>query len=224
MPIATARERWTPVFIPAVLLAIVGAGHLLRTHLGITPSVEGFQVWARELGWHAPVAFLGLVTARQLLLLPAALLLTAGGVVFGSGLGTALGGTGIICSALVNFALARHLGPSIWPGRIGEQIRRWSSHRQAPLLAFVAFVTAHPIGPMVLGQWTAGCSALRTSRFLAVIAPTSYLRAATLATFGASLPEWGSPRSIAMTLLVAAAIILPLASPAVRRRLTGPPP
>jgi uncharacterized membrane protein YdjX (TVP38/TMEM64 family) len=219
MPIESTRERWTPVVIASLLLTVVGMSQLLRTQLGISPSMEAVGAWTRELGWRAPVAFVGLVTVRQLLLLPAALLLTAGGLVFGSGLGTALGGTGIVCSALVNFSLARRLGVAVWPGRLGDQIRRWSSHGQAPLLAFIAVVTAHPFGPMILGQWTAGCSALRLSRFFAVIAPTSYVRAATLATFGASLPAWGSPASIVMTVLLGAAIALPLASPSFRRRL-----
>jgi len=202
-----------------VALAAIALGQALRARFGLAPSVEAVRIWAEGLGWGAPLAFVGLVIVRQLLLLPAALLLTAGGVVFGGGLGAALGGTGIVCSALVNFALARRVGPVMLPESLGERVRRLSSDGQLPLLATVAVVTAHPIGPMVLGQWAAGASTLNPWRFFAAITPTSYFRAGTLAAFGASLPAWGSPASILSTASLLFLIALPFAFPSVRRRL-----
>ena len=65
-------------------LAIVLGAQALRTQLGLALSLEALQAWARNLGWAAPTAFVALVTCRQLVLLPAALLLTVGGVVFGA--------------------------------------------------------------------------------------------------------------------------------------------
>src|SRR5258706_14305010 len=115
-------------------LAFLGLAHTLRARFGLAPSVEAVQTWTENLGWRAPLAFVGLVTVRQLLFLPAALLLTAGGLVFGGGLGAALGGTGIVCSALVNFAVARRVGPAILPGTLGDRVRRLSSSGQLPLL------------------------------------------------------------------------------------------
>src|SRR5204862_3630779 len=128
-------------------LAFIGRAHTLRTRFGPSASVEAVQTWAESLGWRAPLAFVGLVIVRQVLLLPAALLLTAGGLVFGGGLGAALGGTGIVCSALVNFAVARRIGPAILPGTIGDRVRHISSGGQIPFLISIAVVTAHPIGP-----------------------------------------------------------------------------
>src|SRR6185295_16964135 len=55
---------------------------------GLHPSVDAVRAWADGLGWRAPAAFLTLVILRQLILLPAVVLLTAGGVIF-AGLATA---------------------------------------------------------------------------------------------------------------------------------------
>ena len=222
MPDDDVGERRRTILYLAGLLAFVTAAHFLRSHLGLEADVEAVRAWTEALGWTAPLAFLGLVTVRQVLLLPAALLLTAGGLLFGGGLGALLGGTGIVCSAAVNFALARKFGPDMLPSSLGEFVRRHSSAREIPLLAGVAVVTAHPIGPMVLAQWTAGCSTIAASSFLAVILPTSYLRAGALAFFGAALPAWGSPASILLSLGLVLMVALPLAFPAVRRRLTEP--
>ena len=219
-----AGVRRRTILFAAGILAFVATGQFLRSQLGLEASVEAVRTFAQDLGWRAPLAFVGLVTVRQLFFLPASLLLTAGGVVFGGGYGAALGGTGIICSALVNFALARRFGPAMLPDRLREFVRRHSSARELPLLATIALVTAHPIGPMALAQWTAGCSTLAGSSFFVVVTPTSYFRAGTLAAFGASLPQWGSPASILLTLGLAAAIALPFAFPAVRRRLLEPMP
>ena len=212
------------IVVAALLgLAVLGLGQTLRARFGLAPSVNAVQAWADGLGWRAPLAFVGLVTVRQLLFLPAAVLLPAGGIVFGGGLGAALGGTGIICSALANFAIARRIGPAILPGSLGDRVRRLSAGGPAPLVISLAVVTAHPIGPMVLGQWAAGSSTLSPGRFLATILPTSYFRAGTLAVFGASLPAWGSPASILSTVSLLLLIALPFVFPGVRRRFSSPP-
>ncbi len=215
----TRRLRSRTIVVAVVGLAFVGLAHVVRVRLGLAPSVEAVQSWADGLGWQGPLAFVGLVAIRQLLLLPAVVLLTAGGLVFGGALGAALGGTGIVCSALINFALARRIGPTMLPETLSERVRRLSAGSELPLLVTIAAVTAHPIGPMVLVQWVAGTSTIAPWRFFSAIAPTSYFRAGTLAVFGASLPAWGSPASILSTASLLVLIALPFAFASVRRRL-----
>ncbi|MEO6028392.1 MAG: hypothetical protein ABIR79_16120 [Candidatus Binatia bacterium] len=206
-----------------VTLLIVG-GQWLRAHLGLSPSVDAVRTWSETMGWQAPVAFLVLVILRQLVLLPAVLLLTAGGVIFGGALGTVLGGTGIIVSGLANFALARRVGDVMVPGEWRARLRRLTARGSAPVLIFAGLATLHPVGPLALAHWTAGTSTLAASAFLLVIIPASYARAAALATFGSTLGDWGSPESLLLAGGLLAVVVIPLGIPALRRRILPPPP
>ena len=67
-----------------VLGAAFLTGWLVRAQLDIGLSVDSIRGFVSDLGWWAPVIFTALVTFRQFLLLPSALLLTAGGVAFGA--------------------------------------------------------------------------------------------------------------------------------------------
>lgn len=211
------------VRIALMVLTVVVGGQWLRAHLGLHPSVEAVRAWADGLGWHAPAAFVGLVIVRQLILLPAVLLLTAGGVIFGGVVGTMLGGTGIIVSGFANFALARRLGDVMVPGEWRPRMRGLTARGPAPVLMFAGLATMHPVGPLLAAHWTAGCSTIASSAFLMVVAPASYARAAALATFGSTLTDWGSPVSLGLAALLAAAIVIPLGVPSLRRRLFPAP-
>ena len=205
--------------IALALAAVVVAGQWVRMSLGLHPSVDGVRAWAAALGWHAPAAFFTLVVLRQLILLPAVVLLTAGGFIFGGLVGTALGGTAIIVSGLANFVLARRIGDATVPAEWRARLRYLTSRGAAPVAFFTGAATVHPVGPLMAAHWTAGCSTLATSTFLAVIVPASYARAAALATFGSTLGEWGSPESVLFTLGLVAVVVVPLAIPRLRRRL-----
>jgi uncharacterized membrane protein YdjX (TVP38/TMEM64 family) len=216
-PSATTR-------LVVLLLVLVVGGQMLRAQIGVAPTVDAVRDWAEALGWRAPAAFLGLVIVRQLILLPAVILLTAGGVIFGGLLGTALGGTGIIVSGLGNFLIARRLGDATVPSTWRAKLLRLTARGPAPVLIFAGLATMHPVGPLLAAHWTAGCSALAASTFLMVIIPASYARAAALATFGSTLSDWGSPASLAFAGALLAAVVIPLSIPAVRRRVFDPAP
>jgi uncharacterized membrane protein YdjX (TVP38/TMEM64 family) len=213
----------TPRLLVMLVLLIVG-GQMLRTQLGVAPSVDAVREWADALGWRAPAAFLGLVIVRQLILLPAVILLTAGGLIFGGLVGTALGGTGIIVSGLGNFLIARRLGAATVPPSWRVKLQRLTARGPAPVLIFTGLATMHPVGPLLAAHWTAGCSAIAASTFVLVIVPASYARAAALATFGSTLADWGSPASLALAGGLVAAVVIPLSIPAVRRRVFDPAP
>lgn len=212
------------VRIALLVVTLIVGGQWLRAQLGLHPSVEAVRTWADTLGWQAPAAFLGLVIVRQLILLPAVLLLTAGGIIFGGLLGTMLGGTGIIVSGFANFAIARRLGDVMVPGEWRPHLRRLTARGSAPVLMFAGLATMHPVGPLLAAHWTAGCSTIASSTFLLVVGPASYARAAALATFGSTLTDWGSPVSLVLAALLVAVIVVPLSVPSIRRRLFPAPP
>jgi uncharacterized membrane protein YdjX (TVP38/TMEM64 family) len=204
------------------LALLIVAGQWLRSHLGLA-SVDAVRASVDALGWHAPAAFVALVSLRQLVLVPSVVLLTAGGVVFGGTLGTLLGGTGIVLSGVINFVLARRYGGALLPPWVRQHVARVTARGQTPIVVFTALATVHPVGPLVAAQWTAGCSTIAASTFLLVIVPASYARAAALATFGSTLGELGSPASVLLAGALLAAAVVPLCFPAVRRRLFAPP-
>ena len=72
------------------------AGWLVRDGLGIELSTHALQDFVRGMGWKAPAIFLGLLTFRQFIFLPAIVILPVGGLCFGTTLGTILGATGIV--------------------------------------------------------------------------------------------------------------------------------
>src|SRR3972149_612593 len=84
----------------AALTVVALAGSLLRSRLGLGSSLADIQTTVQALGWRGPGLFLALVTFRQFLAIPAALLLSAGGLCFGVALGTLLGATGIVVSGV----------------------------------------------------------------------------------------------------------------------------
>jgi uncharacterized membrane protein YdjX (TVP38/TMEM64 family) len=205
--------------IALLVVVLVAIGQWLRSELGLHPSVDAVRAWAVGLGWHAPAAFFVLVVLRQLILLPAVVLLTAGGFIFGGLLGTMLGGTGIIISGIANFLIARRIGDAMVPTEWRARLRYLTARGAAPVALFTGAATVHPVGPLMAAHWTAGCSTLATSTFLAVIVPASYARAAALATFGSTLGEWGSPESLLLAAALVAIVLVPLAVPRLRRRL-----
>ena len=99
------------------------------------------------MGWVAPVAFLGLVTFRFFFLLPSVVVLTAGGVCFGTAIGGALGAVGVFATGLLQFVLLRTVKPE-WLVRkldgAGPAVR--ALERGAPFA--VALSTAIPPTPM----------------------------------------------------------------------------
>jgi uncharacterized membrane protein YdjX (TVP38/TMEM64 family) len=219
-------RRMTSTSLRALLtvVALVAGGQWLRSHLGLTPSIEAIRAFVEALGWQAPAAFVALVSLRQLVLVPAVVLLTAGGIIFGGVLGAALGGTGIIVSGVANFFLARRLGGALLPPWLRAYVLRATARGPAPVLLFTGLATLHPLGPLVAAQWTAGCSTIALSTFLLVVAPASYVRAATLATFGSTLGDFGSPSSLLFAAALVVMVVGPLCSARVRRRLFAPPP
>jgi uncharacterized membrane protein YdjX (TVP38/TMEM64 family) len=213
----------TRVRIVVSLIALIAGGQWLRAQLGIAPSIEAVRSWVETLGWQAPAAFLVLVSLRQLVLVPAVVLLTAGGVIFGGVLGTVLGGTGIIVSGLANFGLARRFGGALLPPWLRQHLARVTARGPAPVLLFTGLATIHPVGPLVAAQWAAGCSTIALSAFLLVIGPASYARAAALATFGSTLGALGSPQSLLLAAALVVLVVAPLCVPSLRRRLFAPP-
>lgn len=205
--------------VGAAGLLLVRAGYSFRASAGIELSPESLRAYVQTVGPIAPAVFLGMVTFRSVLLLPSAVVLTAGGLLFGAPLGTLIGGLGLVASALWCFAAARWMGRDWVQSRIPARLRPLEERAESLGPSLIGLATAHPMGVMTPLYFAAGLSRIRLAPFLAACAIAGPFRAGLYAWFGAQLVDIGSPRFWAATAVLVAAAVLPLAHPRVRRWL-----
>ena len=181
----------------------------------LTPAT--IQAWVATLGWQGPVLYVAILTFRRLLLIPAGVLLVAGGLCFGITAATLLGGLGIVLSAAIRFGVAR----GVWRPWLA---RRWGGSglgaRVNALGPFtVSVTTAHPIGPMAWIHFLAGLSPLSFATFAVAVAVGAPARAFVYALLGSTLLDVGSPRFVAAVVALLAVALLPLLHPRTRQRI-----
>lgn len=204
--------------ILAVIVAIGTVGHLLRTSLGLGSLAE-LQEAVDRLGWFGPVLFLGLVIFRQVLAVPAGLILPVGGLCFGALGGTVLGGVGLIVSGMGKFAIARSLGRDLVRRKFGAQLEWFETRieRLGPMV--IGISTAHPFGILSPFHWAAGLSSLSFASFAVALVLGAPVRAFAYSVFGSTLTDTDSDSFVLASAVLIAIIVVPLAIPGVRRRL-----
>jgi uncharacterized membrane protein YdjX (TVP38/TMEM64 family) len=212
-------RRLAPLLFLALIAALVLGGRAVRASLGIELDPGSIQGAVAALGWKGPVLFVGLVTFRQFLFLPSALVLPAGGVVFGALEGTLLGALGILLSAVFKYGLARALGRDWLQARFGAAVAAFERHAEAAGPLIVGVATAHPLGPMAPLFWAAGFAAVPVAGFLLAVALGAPVRAFAFSFFGSTLLDPGTPRFWVATIVLLGVALLPLAHPGFRARL-----
>jgi uncharacterized membrane protein YdjX (TVP38/TMEM64 family) len=211
--------RYAPLLLVAFVAGLFLAGGTVRSGLGLEFTPESIQATVAALGWKGPAIFVGLVTFRNFLMLPSALVLPAGGVVFGAAVGTLLGALGILLSAAFKYGVARALGREWLRTRFGSAVEAFERHAEAAGPWVVGLATAHPIGPMSPIYWGAGFAAVPVIGFLVAVALAAPVRAFAYAFFGSTLLDPGTPRFWVATAVLVAVAVLPLVHPRVRERI-----
>ena len=212
-------RRLAPILLVLLVAGLFLGGQLARRELGIELSAESVREVVLGLGWKAAIVYVGLVTFRQFLFLPSALVLPVGGLVFGLELGTALGALGILGSALLKYTIARSLGREWLRPWFGAAVDAFERRAAAAGPLVVALATAHPAGPMSPVFWGAGFASLPIVPFVLAVVLTAPLRAFAYAFFGSTLVDPGAPRFWVATAFLVAAALLPLAHRGLRERL-----
>lgn len=212
-------RRYLPVLLIAFTAGLFLAGYLVRSNLGIEFTQESIRHLVEGLGWKAGAIFVGLVTFRQFLFLPSMVVLPVGGIVFGAELGTLLGATGILASAVLKYGIARSLGREWFRPYFGAAVDAFQQRASAAGPLVVGLATAHPAGPMSPVFWGAGFASLPVIPFVLTVAIAAPIRAFALSFFGSTLLDPGTPRFWFATVVLAVVALLPLAFPGVRERL-----
>lgn len=203
-------RRWRLLLGLVVFLTI---GSLLRNALGIEEwSAEGVRALVADAGVWAPLGFVGLLIFRLVLVIPSIILLSAGGLLFGTLEGSLYGTIGLTCSGLVNFGFVRWAGPEGFRSRIAPRFQGILEIARSRFGAVaIAVISAYPFGPITVAHLGAAVAGMGFATFLVAVALGSFVRAATFSLFGAALIE-SEQLSWALAAL-AAALFVPLLIP-----------
>jgi uncharacterized membrane protein YdjX (TVP38/TMEM64 family) len=209
----------TPLLALAIIGTAIGLGHIVRTELGIEVSPTGIQDAVVRLGRWAPVVFFGLTTFRQFLAIPSWLILPAGGLCFGTLLGTTLGAGALVLSGCMKFGVARWLGREWARAHLGERFARFERRLDRLGPVAIGISTAHPFGVLAPFHWGAGVTSIRFGSFVAAIVLGAPVRAFAYSAFGAALIAPTPSELLLMSAGLGGVVLLPLLVPGVRRRL-----
>jgi uncharacterized membrane protein YdjX (TVP38/TMEM64 family) len=198
-------------------IALFTAFAALRRALGLELEPDAIRDSVDHMGVWAPLVFVAIVAFRIPLMVPSALILIAGGLVFGSVEGTIYGAIGLVLSALFLFLTSR------WAGRDAIETRLPAPLR-APLdiagsragALFVALGTAYPLSVVSAYPLLAGITGMALPVFLISVGTGSLGRAALYTYFGSSLADADPGRMLIAGGIALAALLLPLAVPASR--------
>lgn len=216
-------RRIAPFALLGLLLVVFLAGGSLRAQSGLELSAESVRGFVRGLGPSGPLVFLGLVVFRNALVLPSFLVLTTGGLLFGIGLGTLLGGLGVVLSGLLKCGVARGIGRE-WvrprlERQLGDRLHRIEARLGTAGPLFVGLNAAHPVGLLSPLHWGYGLTSLPWRPFAVALALGAPLRAFFCSYFGSTLANPGSRAFFLASAVLLACVLVPLAIPALRRRL-----
>ena len=208
------RRKW---LLGLGALALFAAFAVLRRALGLELQPDAIREAVDEMGVWAPLVFVAIVAFRIPLMVPSALILIAGGLVFGSVEGTLYGAAGLVLSALFLFLTSRWAGreaiESRMPARLHGLLEIAGSRAGA---FFIAVGTAYPLGVISAYPLLAGVTGMALPVFLLAVGTGSLGRAALYTYFGSSLVDAEPAQMLLAGGLVLAAMLVPLVFPGSR--------
>ncbi len=178
----TARLKLLALAV-LVVCAIAAGQFLVRTGT-LAPSHVHATLGA--LGIWAPVGFIALNVAFNLLTLPAAAMTLLAGFLFGPLWGCVFNVIGATLGAAVAFAIARGLGREAIEARLGGRLRDLDARLQARGFPYMLFLRLVPIMPFNFVSYGAGVTGVSFKAFVAATALGITPLAALYAFFGSS--------------------------------------
>ena len=103
----------TSILIIVIICMAYLLGFFFQNSFDISFELESMQSlrdWINEQGWYAEIIFFLIVTFRIFIGLSSHTVLIIGGLAFGMIGGTILGAMGLVCSAFIQFYVAKKLG------------------------------------------------------------------------------------------------------------------
>ncbi len=119
-------------------------------------DVALIDLWISQLGFWAPLAYMGLFALGTIFFVPGALFALAGGALFGPLWGTLFNLIGATVGASIAFLIARYLAGDWVQNKTGPRLQRLIKGVEAEGWRFVAFIRLVPIFPFNLSNYAFG--------------------------------------------------------------------
>ena len=134
----------------------------------VSPWLPEFSAWVHTLGMWAPLAFVGAYIVVVVLMLPAFLLIMAGGAVFGVVQGSVLVMCGAVAGGTVAFLIGRHLARSFVERRMSRHptLAAFDKVIGEDGLRLVLLLRLSPAVPFVLSNYALGVTRVRLRDFV----------------------------------------------------------
>ena len=203
-------------------IALIALGRVFAARAGLEWNPTSVRELVAGLGPWGPVLFVGLITFRQIILIPSQILLVAGGLCFGVLAGTIYGAVGLVLSGTTLFLIARYVGKEAMLARIPDELKPVldaAGRRAGP--ALIALGTGYPVGPLSAYHAAAGLTTISLGVFVAAVAVGGLVRGLIYTYFGSALVEGLGGTLLLAGALLLLATLLPLASPRARRWILG---
>ena len=158
----TSPEAKRRGLILLLLLLGIAAAVMLRDRL----SVDALAEHVGQLGWLAPLVFIGGYAIATVFFLPGLLFTLAGGVLFGPVYGTLYNLTGATIGATLAFLLARFLAADWVAQRTGKRLGQLVKGVEEEGWRFVAFVRLVPLFPFNLLNYALGLTKIPLMHYI----------------------------------------------------------
>ena len=158
----TSPEAKRRGLILLLLLAGIAVAVMLRDRL----SVDALAEQVGQLGWLAPLVFIGGYAIATVFFLPGLLFTLAGGVLFGPFYGTLYNLTGATIGATLAFLLARFLAHDWVAQRTGRRLGQLVKGVEEEGWRFVAFVRLVPLFPFNLLNYALGLTKIPLMHYI----------------------------------------------------------
>ena len=145
-----------------VVVAGIGAGLYWREQL----SIDALTTRVDQLGWLAPLVFIGCYAIGAVLFLPGLVFTLAGGVLFGPLYGTFYNLSGATLGATLSFLVARYVASDWAAQHTGTRLRQLINGVETEGWRFVAFVRLVPLFPFNLLNYALGLTNIRLWHYI----------------------------------------------------------
>lgn len=207
--------RWLAVALAG--LALLGLSIVIRGQLNIEWSVVSLRAFVVSLGFWGPLAYIGILTARFLFLIPTGILLIAAGIVFGPFYGSLYAGIGLFLSGMTKYLFALVIGREALIAQLPERLQRWIERVAARKMSAwgLTGVCAYPFGPKHVFQIAAILSGIPILSYSVSVLAGSFVRSSIYANLGDAI--YTRSGLITASLAFALFLIIPLLVPSWRR-------
>jgi uncharacterized membrane protein YdjX (TVP38/TMEM64 family) len=205
--VATDGHRAARLRLAIFALVVLGL-FVAATVSGRLPDADEVRGWTDGFGAAGPIFFVPLGACLLCLFVPGWVVAGAGGLLFGTGPGTAVALAAIVLGAVMQMSISRYIAGDAAPHLLPERVKRFDRFIEERGFWAVFYMRLTPAVPYNLVNYGAGLTSLKVSAMAAGTAIGAAPRTFAWVALGGNLDDLGAPEArIAIALLVAMAVV-----------------